>query len=136
MGFAPPEWRPASLGGPVVIQEPGPTPGWRPEAGAALGTYVGVWLVLASAGLFGLLLGVGGWPIARTAALGVALLWTSVGWGGLLDRSAWARPAEWARLVALPALAVPFGTPAVLVAAAVAVLSVGAFFRLGRSTQR
>ena len=134
--FAPPEWRPASLGGPVEIPEPGPTPRWRPEAGAALGTYVGVWLVLASGGLFGLLLGVGGWPIARTAALGVALLWTTVGWGGLLDRTAWARPAEWARLVALPALAVPFGTPAVLVAAAVAVLSAGAFFRLGRSPQR
>jgi sterol desaturase/sphingolipid hydroxylase (fatty acid hydroxylase superfamily) len=101
--FAPPEWRPAHLGGPITIPEPSPTLRWQPDAPTALIVYATVGLVATSVALPILLLTP--LPLPQRAAAAALILWTVAGWGALLDGAPGARAAEWARLAAAPAVA-------------------------------
>jgi alkylglycerol monooxygenase len=111
----PPEWRPADLGGPVTIPEASretqeryatpTTPSMVAYVTVSFVVVTGVttWLILASETL--------GWW--RTGALAAWTLTALVGFGGVLERRAWAGATEMTR----HALTVPmviwlaFGTP-------------------------
>ena len=116
----PPEWRPAEAGGPVVVPEPAVAVRWSPTVSPRLAGYIAVWLVIASAGLFGFLLGVPTWPPLTSAGLGLAVLLVTVAWGPLL---AGRRAVELLRLAVLPVLLLPFGALVATVGAGVAVAS-------------
>ena len=101
--FASPAWRPADLGGPKAA--PAVTPEtfvkYDPQPSRGLPAYIVAWFVVVGAAITALMplaLTMAATPLVVCAAL---LLWTLLSWGGLLERRAWARPAEWLRHAAL-----------------------------------
>ncbi len=94
--LAPPEWRPAYLGGPVVIPEPNPALRFDPRVSPGVQRYAFAAFFVQAAVLFVLLLGV---PTAF-AWLGAAfILAGQLTQSGLLHGRGWARGAEVARWV-------------------------------------
>jgi sterol desaturase/sphingolipid hydroxylase (fatty acid hydroxylase superfamily) len=102
--FMPPEWRPAALGGAVVIPEVSRATQRKYEARPAARWVVpgvAAEFAVAAAATAALLLGVGSMP-APTALVAAALIvMTLAGWGALLESRRWALGFEGARLVAL-----------------------------------
>jgi hypothetical protein len=106
--FAPPEWRPADLGGPVIVPpaDPSREPRYDAKASKGIQRYVAVQFAIAAAGTVAYL-----W-VESTASLvylgecASVFLVTLVAWGGLLERRRWAWPLEVARLCAGGALVV------------------------------
>lgn len=104
--FAPPEWRPAELGGPVVVPEVDPArvlyerPGTR-----GLHAYVAVQLAVATLSILRILTaGTSASPLEMTALV-VWTLASVLAWGGLFEGKRWALPLELARVFAIPLLA-------------------------------
>jgi len=100
-----PGWRPADLGGPLLPPEVDRTgyvkfdvPLSRPMKLYVLGQFVVV--LLAATSYLGRSDELGG---AARALGAIAIFWSLASLGGLLDRRAWALPAESARLLALAA---------------------------------
>lgn len=97
--IAPPEWRPASQGGPVQIPEPEPRRvSWDPVAVPEVNAYILVQFILVGAWAGAMLTR---WPVwdgwARATSLGSILLatWT---WGALFERRVSAPRVELGRL--------------------------------------
>jgi sterol desaturase/sphingolipid hydroxylase (fatty acid hydroxylase superfamily) len=118
--FAPPEWHPADLGGPIAVRETGlapPAPGPPPAPARArydvraprgVQVYVGVHLALAVVATMAYLwieATAPQWFLVAAAAVFVA---TVVAWGGLLEGRRWAWPVEGARLAAAAAIALAY----------------------------
>ncbi len=130
---APPEWRPAALGGRVVIPEPSIALRWDPKPSWGRVAYVLGWVGVAVAVLAALLPGALVWPAWTSAVVAAFVLGSGLAWGGLLDERPWAAPVELARLVTVPwvltlALGVPWMASYVLV-----VLSFVALFAVQRN---
>ncbi len=130
---APPEWRPAALGGPVVIPEPEVALRWDPKPSWGRVVYVLVWVAVAVAVLAALLPGVLVWPASTSVVVAGFVLGSGLAWGGLLDERSWSVPVELVRLGTVPwvlslALGVPWAASYVLV-----VLSFGGLFVVQRS---
>ncbi len=111
LAFSPPEWRPPSLGGPVVIPEPAVAVRYDPVVPPAVRRYAIAWFVPMSAVLLAMLWAAGGNLGASTVDgrwfwLGfLFIVATEVSQGALLDGRAYARRVEALRLaVVLPAL--------------------------------
>ncbi len=100
--IAPPEWRPADLGGPVVVPpaDPAAHPRYDVRAPRAVQVYVAVQFVIAAIATMAYL-----W-IESTAssvllvAAAAVLVVTVVAWGALLEGRRWAWPLEIGRIVA------------------------------------
>jgi alkylglycerol monooxygenase len=104
--LAPPEWRPAELGGPLQIPEP--TPGrltWDARTVPRIEAYVAAHFVLTSVAVTWILAVSGDWSLSTRIAVAVLVIWTTSQWGALFERRAWGVRGEQARLVALLALA-------------------------------
>lgn len=136
----PPEWRPASQGGPLSV--PIPTPGQRPQPRAAVPravtAYVALWFGPAAIALTLLLLVRPG-PEA-TALWGGLLLLTTGSWGLLFDRRPAARTVELVRLGACAGFSVllllhgqGWALLAGMVLMALSLMSAPVVLRLGRS---
>lgn len=102
--FAPPEWRPSDLGGPVRIPEVDPSSRtlYARPAHPGLHAYVLAQFVAVAVAVVRIL-------TAHALTLGTAALvpWvlaSLLAWGGLFERKRWALPLEVARLLALPAV--------------------------------
>ena len=106
--FAPPEWRPADLGGPVVVApaDPAMHPRYDARAPRPVRVYVAVQLGLAVLGTMAYLWFESGAPRFLLVAAAVVFVATGVAWSGLLERRRWAWPLEIARLAAAAALVV------------------------------
>jgi sterol desaturase/sphingolipid hydroxylase (fatty acid hydroxylase superfamily) len=106
--FAPPEWRPADLGGPVSVPPADRTahPRYDAKAPRAVQAYVLVQFVIAGAATMAYLWIESAAPRAFLAASAFVLVTAVVAWGGLLEGRRWAWPLEMARLVAGIALVV------------------------------
>ena len=100
--FAPPEWRPADLGGPVVVPPADPTAHPRYDARAPRGirAYVAGQFAIAGAAVMAYLWIEATAPRVFLAAAALVFIATVVAWGGLLERRRWAWPLEIARLAA------------------------------------
>lgn len=105
MLVAPPEWRPAELGGPVVVPEPSPALRFDPRPPAWLNAYALMWLVTATIALTALLFGQHSLPWTVQAVGAGLVLWALRGFGGLIDERPGARAEEGIRLGATPVLA-------------------------------
>lgn len=109
-----PAFRPASLGGPkdapevdrehFVKYDPPPAPG--------LPAYVVAWFAVVGGAITALMPLAPEMPRLPLLALSALLLWTLLGWGGLFERKAWARAAEWGRHLALFGLLAAWATGA------------------------
>lgn len=100
--LAPPEWRPADLGGPVVVPPADPDAPRRYDVRARSGVvrYVAAQFVLLSAATVAYM-----WieaTASRTFLLAAAVVFVAslTAWGGLIEGRRWARPLEALRLVA------------------------------------
>lgn len=104
--FAPPEWRPASLGGPVHIPEPSATLRYDPPVPVAVQRYCVGWFVPMSGCVLAMLLAADRVDV-RWLWLGATFIAsTQVTQGALLDGRPSARRLEAVRLaIVLPALA-------------------------------
>jgi alkylglycerol monooxygenase len=100
--LAPPEWRPADLGGPVVVPPADPTRTRRYDVRARPGivAYVAVQFVLTAAATVGYLWIEGTASWAFLGAASAVFVATLLAWGGLLESKRWAWPVEGARLAA------------------------------------
>jgi sterol desaturase/sphingolipid hydroxylase (fatty acid hydroxylase superfamily) len=104
--FAPPEWRPADLGGPVVVTpaDPAAHPRYDARASRSVQVYVAFQLVLAVLGAMAYLWFAVAAPRPLLLFVAATFVATVVAWGGLLERKPWAWPLEIARLGAAAAL--------------------------------
>jgi hypothetical protein len=100
--LAPPEWRPADLGGPVTVPPPDPAthPRYDLRAPRGVQAYVAVQFVVAAAATVAYLWVESSAPPSFLAACAVVFVTTLVAWGALLERKRWAWPLELARLAA------------------------------------
>jgi len=128
--IGPPEWRPASEGGPQPVPVPNPGLRWDPHPPTPIVVYSGVWMLLASLALTIVLFAQADLPLAHQGALAFLLLWTVGAWGGLLDERPWAVRAEALRLLVLPMLLIGVDPR---LAAVGAVLSLGSGLALWRA---
>ena len=98
--LAPPEWRPADLGGPVVVPaaDPTRTPRYDVRARRGIALYVGLQLAVTTAATVGYLWieGTASWVFLGVAS-GVFVA-TVLAWGALLEGKRWAWPVELARV--------------------------------------
>ena len=101
LAFGPPEWRPASLGGPVHIPEPEPGLRFSPPVSRGVQRYVVAWFIPMSAVIFAML-----W-FAETADVrwmwlgGVFVVATQISQSALLHGWKHARLVEALRLLAI-----------------------------------
>lgn len=104
--LAPPEWRPADLGGPVIVPpaDPAAHPRYDAKAPRAIRVYVAAQFAIAGAAVMGYLWIEETAPRVFLVAAAVVFLASVVAWGALLERRRWAWPLEVARLVAGAAL--------------------------------
>ncbi len=104
--IAPPEWRPADLGGPVVVPEVDRAAYRKHEVVTtlALDLYVVFGFLLVAASTTAYLWFAPDAPRAELAAAGTVILVTLLAWGGLAEGKRWAVPLELARLVAVVAV--------------------------------
>ncbi len=104
--LAPPEWRPADLGGPIEPQRADPRahPRYAPPVSLAVKAYITAqFVVLAAATMaYEWFQAASSWTVLGAAAL--LFMATLVAWAGLLERKAWGWPLEAARVVAAVAL--------------------------------
>ena len=100
--FAPPEWRPRDLGGPVVVPpaDASAHPRYDAHASRAVKVYVGLQFALIVAATMAYLWMEASAPRAVLAAAAAVLVATVVAWGALLERRKWGWALEAARLVA------------------------------------
>lgn len=106
--FAPPEWRPADLGGPVTVPpaDLATHPRYDARAPRRIQGYVALQFTIAAAGTVAYL-----WvestasPVYLGACAAVFVV-TLVAWGGLLEKRRWAWPLEVARVCAGVALVI------------------------------
>jgi alkylglycerol monooxygenase len=97
--FGPPEWRPASLGGPVHIPEPGLALRYDPPVSPGVQRYTVAWFAPMAAVIFGMLWFANSADL-RLLWLGAAFIFaTQFAQGRLLDGGPSARKIELARLV-------------------------------------
>ncbi|MDD9943324.1 MAG: sterol desaturase family protein [Myxococcales bacterium] len=99
--FAPPEWRSASEGGPIAIPavERLRRQLYRPKQHPLINGYVAAqyaWVVLA---LLAMMLSSTSLTQLQLVTLALWIALSAATWGGLLERKAWVRPLEYARLV-------------------------------------
>lgn len=104
--LAPPEWRPADLGGPVTPHpaDPATHPRYDPRAPKLVQAYVGVGFAIIAVAMIAYLWCEGTaarWALAAGAA---ALLLSGAAYGALLEQKAWAWRLEALRLAASVAL--------------------------------
>jgi alkylglycerol monooxygenase len=106
--FAPPEWRPADLGGPVKVPVADPTshPRFDLRAPRGVRAYVAIQFAVASIGVVAYMWVESTAPFALLAAAAVVFVATLAAWGALLEQKRWAWPLEIARLVASVGLVV------------------------------
>jgi sterol desaturase/sphingolipid hydroxylase (fatty acid hydroxylase superfamily) len=101
--LAPPEWRPADLGGPVVIPEVDRatfTP-YDVRAPAGIDRYVKVnFPLIVAAGATYIALGAN--SLARVLPLGLVVMLALIAFAGLVESKPWAFPAEYVRLALGP----------------------------------
>lgn len=104
--FMPPEWRPADLGGKVVIPEVDRTAYRKYEVAAPSGStgYVAVQFVLVAAGISAALWLQEKGPTWLVASLALWIVVSVAAWGGIFERRRWASGLEAVRLVAIPGL--------------------------------
>ena len=104
--FAPPEWRPADLGGPVTIPDVNRASRvlYERPSRRGLHAYVAAQLALVSLATFRILTSWSSAPALDTAALVFWTLLALLAWGGLFESKRWAFPLELIRLLATPAL--------------------------------
>jgi len=100
--LAPPEWRPADLGGPVVVPpaDPASHPTYDVVAPRGVQIYVAAQFLVAAAGTMAYLWIESTAPTSQLVAAAAVFVATVVAWGGLLERRKWAWGLEVARLVA------------------------------------
>ena len=100
--LAPPEWRPADLGGPVVVPpaDPGAYPRYDVRAPAGIRAYVAAQFAVTVGAVMAYLWIEQTAPRVFLAAAALVFVATVVAWGGLLERRRWAWPLEMARLAA------------------------------------
>src|SRR5438270_4892067 len=100
--LAPPEWRPADLGGPIEPKpaDPKAHPRYAPPVSRAVKVYITAqFVVLAVATMaYQWFQAASSWTVLGAAAL--IFMATLGAWAGLLERRAWGWPLEGARLVA------------------------------------
>lgn len=104
--FAPPEWRPADLGGPVVVPpaDRGAHPRYDVRAPRGVRVYVAAQFALTAAATTAYLWFEATSPRALLAAAAAVLVATLVAWGALLEGRRWGWPLEVARLAAAAGL--------------------------------
>jgi len=127
----PPEWRPADLGGPVVIPAADRATQDRYDTAVPplLKGYVVFGFVAVVGGLAALLVAGAPDDLSRRGALATLIVATTAGWGGLMERRRWAVPLEALRLAAAPAVVAwlawggPAAGPALATTTAVSALS-------------
>jgi sterol desaturase/sphingolipid hydroxylase (fatty acid hydroxylase superfamily) len=104
--FAPPEWRPADLGGPVVVPpaDPASHPRYDVRAPRAVQVYVAVQFAIAAVATMAYLWIESTASLAFLSAAAGVLVATVVAWGALLERRRWAWPLEIGRLAAAAGL--------------------------------
>jgi sterol desaturase/sphingolipid hydroxylase (fatty acid hydroxylase superfamily) len=145
--FAPPEWRPAAMGGNVTI--PAVDREHRvlydTATSAATRAYVAVQFALVGVAIVAELLLSGSRSVLELGALAGWITVSTVAWGALFEQKSWARGLEAARLIALPILCVQLGpaltaaglvpsaTPAVIGTAVAALGSLVWLSRLARA---
>ncbi len=100
--LAPPEWRPADLGGPVTVPPADPAAHPRYDAPARRGmqVYVAAQFAIVGGATAAYLWIESRTPVATLGAAAVVFLASLVAWGGLLEGKRWAWPLEIARLAA------------------------------------
>ena len=100
--FAPPEWRPADLGGPVTVPpaDPAKHPRYDPRAAKGLRAYVAAQFVIAAAATVAYLWVESTARPAFLAACAVVFIATLAAWGALLEQKRWAWALEIGRLAA------------------------------------
>jgi hypothetical protein len=98
--FAPPEWRPRDLGGPVVIPDVTRATQHKYDTRTPRGldAFVAVHFVLVTAGATAMLWFEPSLAMGVLAAIAVVLIATLFTWGGLFEAKAWAIPLECACL--------------------------------------
>lgn len=104
--FAPPEWRPRAMGGPVVIPEVDHETRrlYDVETARAMRRYVSAqFALIGGAVVLQLLLSAEHTPL-ELAPLSIWIVATTAAWGGLFEKKRWAVPLEIARQLALPAV--------------------------------
>jgi sterol desaturase/sphingolipid hydroxylase (fatty acid hydroxylase superfamily) len=99
---APPEWRPADLGGPVVVPpaDPARHPRYDVRASRRVQVYVAAQLVIAVAATGAYLWGEAAAPRAVLAGAAAVLMVTVVAWGALLEGRRWGWAMESVRIAA------------------------------------
>ena len=104
--FAPPEWRPADLGGVVTVPpaDPAMHPRYDARAPRAVVAYVALQFALTVAATTGYLWVESSATSAFLGACALVFVATVVAWGGLLEKRRWAWPLELVRLTAGVAL--------------------------------
>lgn len=111
--FAPPGWRPKALGGPVrppeITRESQRKFATRWPRG--VGFYVALQFVPTTV-LGTLLMLDGEAPLSRRAVVAGVVLWTTLVWGALFERRAWAMPAELLRLAVVLVAAIAWASDA------------------------
>lgn len=103
----PPEWRPADLGGPVVVPPVDRVKRvkYAAKSDRAVFRYIGLQFVVVSAFVSGLLWFKTELPTELVAGAGAIVLAALGVWSGLLEEKSWAPPLEAARLVGVALLA-------------------------------
>ena len=103
--FAPPDWRPASLGGTVTIPETSRAtqPKYDVQAPRGLAAYVGINFALVGAATTAMLAIQATAPLGDLAVATAVVLATLIAWGALFDGKRWALGFEIARLAAATA---------------------------------
>lgn len=134
--LGPPEWRPASLGGPVTIPEPAPHRiTWDPHAPAPIRRYVLLWFIVIGLCAGGTLLSFPTWQTHTGVLAVVGVLVSTWVWAALTERHPWGWGVELARLLVTPlvGLAVVADQPAALpvVVALTALALVSSFWWVG-----
>jgi len=123
--LAPPEWRPADLGGPVVVPEVArdAQPRYRTRVSRAVRRWVVANFVLVAGATTGLILVDDRLPPWGRVALVGLVLATLAAWGALFEARRWALPLELVRIGGAVAVAVWLarGTPWLAATAAAAV---------------
>jgi len=100
--LASPEWRPADLGGPVVVPpaDQKAHPRYDARAPRAIRAYVAAQFALAGGAVMAYLWIEATAPRVFLGAAALVFIASVVAWGALLERKRWAWPLEVARLVA------------------------------------
>jgi alkylglycerol monooxygenase len=105
--LAPPEWRPASMGGPIEIPEP--TPGrltWDARTVPRVELYIAAQLALVVLGVTAILAVSEGWSLPPRLLAAAFVIWSTAQWGALAERRAWGSYGEQARQLSIVAGAV------------------------------